>query len=411
VDTLTNIDSLRGGDWDDILVGGSQSISIVGTRVESFIGGKGNDFIAGNGNAAEMGAVTNGDVDRVDYQFDPSSVLVTLGGGWARDGWGNTDTLRDINMVRGSNQSDSLFGGNPNNDYFEGFEGLRGDDIIDGLSGNDRVDYAASPDKVEVNLALGFAKDGWGSQDSLFNIEQARGSDFNDTLIGDANNNSFIGGAGNDTLDGAAGNDQANYRSIDYDADGDGLGVVVNLGASTLAGGTWESATFGSVLAGHATDSWGGDDTLISIEDVAGSVYNDVIVGSAVANVIDSGYGDDKLTGGGGADIFHFGQSLNWGGSPLPASNNVDTITDFTTGSDKLRLDDAVFTSLTGFTAANFKTGTGPIVLDGNDYLYFDTSSGSLYYDSDGSTGGEVLFAVLNGGTAASLAATDIMVV
>lgn len=43
--------------------------------------------------------------------------------------------------------------------------------------------------------------------DSLVNIENVIGSDFNDVLIGDAGDNLLIGGAGDDTLSGGAGND------------------------------------------------------------------------------------------------------------------------------------------------------------------------------------------------------------
>ena len=47
------------------------------------------------------------------------------------------------------------------------------------------------------------------------------------------------------------------------------------------------------------------------------------------------GTGNDTLTGGAGADKFVFASALN-------SLTNVDTITDFVSGTDKLVLDDSV---------------------------------------------------------------------
>jgi len=400
VDTLSEIDSIRGGSFDDILVGGSTSRNITGTIFESFIGGEGNDFIAGNGNAAQTGAVNTGDFDRVDYTYDPRSVYVNLGAGTARDGWGDTDTLRDINLVRGSNYSDTLVGGVAANDGFEAFEGQRGDDIIDGGTGYDRADYRSATAGVTVDLGAGTAQDGLGGQDSLFNIEAVLGSDFNDTFIGGAGNDNFTGMAGNDSMNGGAGIDRADYRN-EFDDNADGIGVSVNLALGT------------------ATDGWGNTDTLIGIENVRGTIYDDTIVGDANANFFDSQYGSDTLTGGGGADVFYFSTApLSWTGTgvPVPASDNMDTITDFATGVDKLQFDNGAGGPFTGlgadgaFVAGDARFYIGGSAHDADDRLIYDSVGGILYYDADG-TGATaaVQVAVLSGQP--TLAATDIMVV
>ena len=108
-----------------------------------------------------------------------------------------------------------------------------GDDLIRGNSGNDTLDggagyntvtYASSLQAVMVDLANGVAT-GQG-QDSLANFSAVQGSDFSDTLIGDAASNALYGrdgddrlkgGNGADTIDGGSGSDTAvfdgNYAS------------------------------------------------------------------------------------------------------------------------------------------------------------------------------------------------------
>ena len=56
---------------------------------------------------------------------------------------------------------------------------------------------------------------------------------------------------------------------------------------------------------------------------ITGSPFADVLIGSAPRNVINSGGGADRVTGGGGPDEFYY---LSEGESPASAP---DTITDF----------------------------------------------------------------------------------
>ena len=87
------------------------------------------------------------------------------------------------------------------------------------------------------------------------------------------------------------------------------------------------------------------------------------------------------LTGNAGADTFVFNAAL--------VATNIDTLTDFAAGSDRLWLDDAIFTALNGQTtvsASQFSAGAGvSSAADADDYLLYNTSTGALYYDADGS--------------------------
>jgi hypothetical protein len=87
----------------------------------------------------------------------------------------------------------------------------------------------------------------------------------------------------------------------------------------------------------------------------------------------------------------------------LNAITNVDEIYDFQDGVDKLYLDKGVFGKVAnkgtaGLDASELQANAGGVALDSNDFILFDTSTGSLYYDADGSgAAGKVWFANLVG--------------
>jgi Ca2+-binding RTX toxin-like protein len=124
-----------------------------------------------------------------------------------------------------------------------------------------------------------------------------------------------------------------------------------------------------------------------AIERAIGGAGNDAITGNAANNTLDGGAGNDTLTGGAGADTFVFGAALD-------AASNVDLITDFVHGTDRLRLDDAIFAQ------AAF-----------GEHLLYDQATGELRYDADGAGGADaVLFAVLGASLHPSLTAMDFQI-
>jgi len=149
---------------------------------------------------------------------------------------------------------------------------------------------------------------------------------------------------------------------------------------------------------GAAYDTFGfkvNDGTVFST--AANTITVDV---TPVTDVLDGGVGNDTLTGAMGNDVFLFNDALG--------ATNIDTIVDFEGAGapdlDVIHLDDAIFALLTpgALDVANFVAGAGVAAVDTNDYILYDTATGALYYDEDGSDTGfdPVQFAVIDGAPA-----------
>jgi len=197
---------------------------------ETFEGGIGDDyFVSSEGNDTYRGGAG---FDQVAFHlFDPAGVTANLRTGTATDGWGDTDKLFSIEMLRGSNFDDVLTGNGGRNVL----RGLGGDDILNGLKGRDEVRYDrdaryGGTDGVTVNLKKGTATDGFGDTDTLRNFEDVRGSDFNDRITGSGGKNKLDGMAGNDVLIGL-GNDDILIGGLGRDR------LIGGNGDDTLEGG------------------------------------------------------------------------------------------------------------------------------------------------------------------------------
>ena len=141
---------------------------------------------------------------------------------------------------------------------------------------------------------------GTNSGDTLF------GTSAGDTINGLNGNDSLKGFGGADRLDGGAGIDTVFYADST-------AGVGINLATGSGVGGSAQG------------------DTLVSIENVFGSNFNDTITGSSVANQLHGGEGNDVIKGGGGNDFLDGGngndilQSDGFGNSVLDGGAGDDT--------------------------------------------------------------------------------------
>jgi Ca2+-binding RTX toxin-like protein len=378
-DDLRNIENLTGSAFGDELIGDN--------GINVLRGGNGQDLLVGLGGADTLDGGA-GEDDAANYGSSASAVTVNLATGVNSGGDAQGDILIGIEDVFGSNADDTITGdGNDNglnggngNDVLNGgggadtLRGDLGDDRLDGGAGLDTARYFGVNAAVTVNLAVTSPQNTGGAGiDTLVSIENVTGGNGNDTITGNGavneldgslGNDSLDGGAGADRLDGGNGTDTASYA-------GSSAGVNVNLAAGTATGG----------------DAAG--DTLISIENLIGSNFGDVLAGNAGANV---------LTGGAGADGFVFNTALN-------AATNVDTITDFSLADgDTILLDDAIFTGLgaapgNSITAQDFRIGSA--AQDADDRIIYNDVTGALLFDADGIGGAAaVQFATLSPGLA-----------
>jgi Ca2+-binding RTX toxin-like protein len=126
------------------------------------------------------------------------------------------------------------------------------------------------------------------------------------------------------------------------------------------------------------------------------------------------------LTGGAGNDVFLFDTAFNVpnpaGVYYTPLAAGPDTITDFAVGTDEIQLSDNVFTALGSagaLAASQFVANTTGVATTSTQRVVYNTASGALYYDADGSGGqhAAVQIALIGATAHAALTSTDFLVV
>lgn len=286
IDGNGGADTMDGGAGNDTIYGGSGN--------DTIIAGLGNDYIdAGLGadTISYLGATAN-----VIMDLSLSTAQNTIGGG--------TDTLLNFENVIGSALDDQI-------------TGTVGDNILNGGLGADWVSYVNALAGVTVNLGTTTAQNtGGAGTDTLVSFEYLMGSNFGDRLTGDAGTNVIYGMDGDDVLFGLGGSDLlAGGGGNDILLGDDGNDSFIgNAGNDIFNGGAGlDMVSYGDVTAGVTVDlrngaaqNTGGDgiDTLVlgTIEELGGSMHNDVLTGDGADNVLIGLAGDDQLNGGAGND-------------------------------------------------------------------------------------------------------------
>lgn len=438
-------DAITGDDGNDILSGGAQD--------DDILGGEGNDTISGDaendalggqaGNDSVLGGLGNDTIrggrgnDSLAAEDDADRVFGnagtdTLNGGLGADalyggkgddrqsGGADNDTLdggQGNDTLNGDNGDDVLTGGD-GNDTLNGFanndalSGGAGGDSLYGGSGDDTLTGGDSSETQINRMFGGDGSDTYIVTSTFDRLTEVAGSTATDTVLsdisfvlgadledlalresaaalnatgngqnnrisGNANANQIDGGLGADTMEGGNGNDtyrvdDAGDVVIELDGIAGGVDTVRSLVTLTLAGNVETLDLIGEAVINGT-----------------GNAGANTIIGNGRVNVLDGGLGNDTLTGLGGNDGFQFSSALGAG--------NVDRISDFTAGSDRIRLDDAIFTAIgTGtLTAGAFVNGT--TAFDANDRILYDITTGALQYDADGNgTGAAVIFAIVD---------------
>lgn len=359
--------ALAGFDW---VAGSYNNERIFGDDGnDTLIGGGGNDHIDGGAG-----------FDLLDFSvgaywiYSPVTVNLITGVGTSGDADG--DTYANIELVIGTSYADTLIGSNDHNIL----EGGPGSDVIEGNLGNDWVSYEHASKGISITLAL-TVNSGWSGDatgDDVTGVENIIGSAFNDYLFGDTGANILRGGAGGDILYGAANSD-----TIDYS---DNL-VAVTVDLST-----------NSALGGFAQG-----DTLVSVENVVATAYNDSLTGDSASNTLYGWFGVDVLTGNGSNDIFTWRSVFDSGN----VVGQRDTVTDFWRGhGDTLDFSgvDADGDAGNGDTVFAF-IGNGAFTATGQMRYVFEGGATVIEINTDANLNSDMQVLITNGNIA--LLATD----
>ena len=438
-DTLRGVEEIRGSMFNDVydargFDGGytSETFNVgsywVGANL--FNGEGGDDTIYGNGSTriAYDGAMVG---VRVDLQAGVADARVESDKLTDQYKTVGHDTFSSVYQVRGSALDDELLGGGAGRTStglpVEVFVGGAGNDTIDGRGGYDAAYYGNSPTGIKVDLGLSTSQvqDGWGFVDTLVNIEEVDGSQFADTLVGDAKNNTFSGLRGADRFDGMGGaGNEIGYGS-------DLAGVTVRL--SGWVGDATSALPSG--YQGSAIDGWGDIDLFNNIQGVEGSNFDDKIFGDAADNRLDGRGGNDWIEGGEGNDWVEYNQAMigihvdlsqhkafddgqGVGDASQNAAVEVDTLTNIENvqggyGNDLIVGDDVAnkFQGIDGNDTLDggigndtLNGGLGDDSLiggDGIDTASYDTATGSVTVDlvsntANGAGGNDVLSSIEN---------------
>src|SRR5439155_1766672 len=218
-DTLVNIEGAVGSNFADTFDAtgftGSSGLPGVVAGQSSFEGRGGDDIVTYNNDVTTTSGIT------VNLAAGTVTGDATVG----------TDTLRNVEAVRGTNFHDvfdttgyGLAGAlnvSTTNGNFNDIAGAGGDDTIIG-NGNTRLNYSIALAAVSVDLettagtsitVAGSATGATEGTDTFTGVNAVQASMFGDTLLGSSFNNTFTGLGGDDYIDGRGGFDTASYNS------------------------------------------------------------------------------------------------------------------------------------------------------------------------------------------------------
>jgi Ca2+-binding RTX toxin-like protein len=418
--------TIKGNANDNRLVGDSDVFGVVnyiygyggndtlegGFMADNHIwGGTGNDVISGGTSINRL------------YGEDGNDIL--------RAGWSGSDS-----ELYGGAGSDQLFASSTSGAYLDGGTGA---DLMVGGEGADVFIIDNSKDQVEDSWTPDFDNqvdpvDTVRASVSFMLASEARievlettnaagtksinlaGNAFAQTvggnagsnlLDGKAGNDLLIGGAGADKLIGGTGSDTASYITAT-------TGISAHLAKPSVNAGDAKGDTYSSVenivgsrfadkitgdINGNRLSAGSGNDT------IAGGSGKDSLKGEAGNDTLNGGLDNDTLSGGTGNDTFVFNTALS--------ALNVDTLSDFRVVDDIFHLENAVFTKLTTagvLSASQFTANVKGVALDSTDRIIYETDTGKLLYDSNGSAaGGAIQFAKLTANL--SLTSADFFII
>ncbi|MDG2535385.1 calcium-binding protein [Sphingomonas sp. HITSZ_GF] len=431
----TRTDTFTGTDGDDTLYASADGSTLIGgAGYDLLIGGAGNDWLdggtGGTGGLTESGDILMGGAGDDVYVVSNGWTQVIE---FANGGFDTVMGANGVAVVMADNIEQSVGGSATGNALDNIMIGSDRNDILDGGAGIDRMQGGLGDDSYYVDRQedLVFEQAGQGtdtinSSVSFYlyeNVENLTlvtgttaqfgvGNDLANIITGNEQDNLLLGYDGDDTIYGGQGNDWVygmggndtlwGSDGTDYLIGGDGNDVLQGAlidglthegrgGQDFLYGGAGDDTYYVDDAADLTfEDAGGGNDTVYAnasrgtiylyanVENlvlqgstlygvgneldnrITGSDTTNWLLGGAGNDRIDGGKGNDVLYGQDGADTFVFG-----------ASSGIDTIGDFTVGTDKIDLSAYGFASFAAVQAAMTDQGGGimNIALGGGNYV------------------------------------------
>jgi len=368
-DNLIDIERIIGSTNNDIMSGSTSSASS-----DTFYGGAGSDTISGGLGADELKGYglstgTDSDLDTVSYSYvgsaDEVTVDLSTGTGVVTVGAdiSDSDTLSGFenviggagadnitgsdvaNIIQGGDSNDTITGGlgadnlqgEAGQDTFIATSANDGIDAIDGGADKDTVDYSALGASNNIT-SLTLAETGntatiaitGGDADTLTSIENVIGTQGSDTIVGNSQSNILKGGAGDDSLDGK-GDDDSLYGEEGDDYLKGGTGDDYLDGGSNTAIG--DTVDYSDAILAVTVDMSGssvevnanlGTDTLVDIENVKGSNYDDTFYSDI--NNANTFYGNSEVVVGDTVDYFNYANGLTDSDDKIVADMTSGTV-------------------------------------------------------------------------------------
>ncbi len=419
--------SLFGGNQGDVLRGGIGASELVGNGGNDVIyGGSAYSILRGNDGADKLYSGSADDLmegggDGDAYYVNSSAdQVVELALDLGVDTVFSTvdfslDVDAHIEILRSASVSSTvgltLTGSNISQKVY----GTAGDDTLDGKGGADTMQGFGGHDTYYVDDGKDVViESANGGDDTVLvntsllsyalqatrEVETLRAEDLTattalklygnglaNTLIGNAGDNTLNGRGGGDVLEGGAGDDIYYVTGDDTvveaaDADGGNDSLIALTSFFLDEGAAVETLRLVSALGNRSS--------------LTGNEFDQRLVGNASNNTLDGGLGNDVLQGGAGGDSFFFSTALG--------ADNIDTIRDFDAGQDQILLAQDIFANVTTDDSGRLSAdefidiGVAGNMVDGDDSIAYNSTTGALFYVTQGSGGPQLQqFAVVTG--------------